>query len=319
MLSQPKKESEMKRSAGHLVFEATLCLPNGDLDADNYPRRLNDGRGWITDVCVKSKIRDLLKDHNSPVFIALQEKLGFDPERFHILESADRGTGNTDPVAAMNVLFDMVKSAPLTILERFFDVRVFGCNILQEGKAAPAEEAEEAEEPGEAKPKKKKEKAPKNSAKFLRTGPVTFCPAVSVAPVVVREASITKRFPLQEKHLSGSQGTIAPGAKKFVEHAVYCMRICVNPHLARHTNCTDDDIAVLKELVKHIFTFSTSCSRPGGSIRMIHEPLWRDHDNVLGSFDEFAWWNAHTPKVKSGVEVPQSIDDYDIPPSSDLV
>ena len=169
-------------------------------------------------------------------------------------------------------------------------------------QAKPAKRAN-----GDAKPKRKKKY---DKIRFIKTGPVTFAPAISVAPIMIGEGTISKRFPLEERKLVVQQSTPAPGGRKFVEHAIYTCRIFVNPHLARHTYVTDEDIVVLKALLKHIFTFSASCSRPGGLIRMLHV-WWRDHEKILGSFDDHEFYSCLTPKATIDGDVYK----YDIPVS----
>ena len=105
---------------------------------------------------------------------------------------------------------------------------------------------------------------------------------------------------------------MAPGAKRFIEHAIFTARICVNPHLARHTNTTEQDIEVLKATLKHIFALSTSASRPGGSINVLHV-WWRDHENSLGSFNENDFFKSLTPVRKGAQEPSNSLDDYEFP------
>jgi len=39
-------------------LDVELGNPNGAPDAGNRPRQLDDGRGIVTDVCLKRKVRD---------------------------------------------------------------------------------------------------------------------------------------------------------------------------------------------------------------------------------------------------------------------
>lgn len=53
-----------------VVVEANNTLPNGDPDADNTPRILPDGRGTMTDVSAKRKVRDYWSAaHNESLFV----------------------------------------------------------------------------------------------------------------------------------------------------------------------------------------------------------------------------------------------------------
>lgn len=61
--------------------------PNGDPDRENDPRMRSDGRGEISPVSVKHKIRELVEDKDSEIWREISEKLGLPLEGFDILES----------------------------------------------------------------------------------------------------------------------------------------------------------------------------------------------------------------------------------------
>jgi CRISPR-associated protein Csd2 len=314
-----------KRSVALVVIECEMCNPNGSPDDENSPRVLSDNRGWISDVSIKAKIRSILADHESPVFKGLQERFGFDPERFHILESFRRGSNKNgeftgkDAVAAKNDVAALAKKDPEAFLDKFWDVRVFGTTLLidnvgngdgeKKAKKAKKDESSEEEE--------------SNKFQLVRTGAVTITPAVSVRPVNITDATITKRACFRDDNLLKLQGDMAPMAKKFVEHGIYVCRICVNPQLAVATRTTEEDIEVLKYLLQYMFSLSGSAARPVGSINVTNL-YWADHENILGSFNEGLWWKSLTPSAKPGVEFSHSSEDYEFPtiegkPGTDLL
>ena len=63
-------DAEFRRATGLLVIEVVNSNPNGDPDRESDPRQRPDGRGEISGVSFKRKLRDLLEDHTSPFFKA---------------------------------------------------------------------------------------------------------------------------------------------------------------------------------------------------------------------------------------------------------
>ena len=61
-------DAEFRRATGLLVIEVVNSNPNGDPDRESDPRQRPDGRGEISGVSFKRKLRDLLEDHTSPFF-----------------------------------------------------------------------------------------------------------------------------------------------------------------------------------------------------------------------------------------------------------
>lgn len=279
------------RCVGFFIFECNGANPNGGPDAQGRPRTLRDYTGWITDVSIKAKVRFIMADHESDVFKAIQEKFGFNPDNYHVWESFYRGTTGLTPVEAKNQMLDLFISDPQAAINKYFDVRIFGSNILEE--------------------KDKKDKN-KPSRKFIKTGVVTITNPVSIASIDIEETTLSKKADLDDAHLMELQGTLAPDAKKFVEHGLYVSRICVNSHIARHTNTTKEDIEVLKFVLPKIFNFTGSASRPVGSIIPRHL-WWYEHKNALGDINEYDFWENLTPSVLDGIENPKSIRDYYIP------
>jgi Cas7 group CRISPR-associated protein Csh2 len=60
--------SDFNRGTGLLVIEVQNSNPNGDPDAESEPRTLDsDGRGLISPVSFKRKLRDLVAASDGPV------------------------------------------------------------------------------------------------------------------------------------------------------------------------------------------------------------------------------------------------------------
>src|SRR3990172_10100481 len=64
------------RGTGLLVIEVRYSNPNGDPDAESEPRTIDaDGRGMISPVSFKRKLRDLVADQEGPVWLEAKRQL----------------------------------------------------------------------------------------------------------------------------------------------------------------------------------------------------------------------------------------------------
>lgn len=110
---------QLNRGTGVLLIDVVNSNPNGDPDRDNDPRTRSDGRGEISPVSVKHKIRELVEDKDSEIWREISEKLGLPLEGFDILESR-----NTRRVEAK-------KLSSEELLAKYWDARVFGTTFLE--------------------------------------------------------------------------------------------------------------------------------------------------------------------------------------------
>lgn len=78
--------SDIKRATGLIIIEAVNSNPNGDPDRESDPRQRSNGRGEISPVSFKRKVRDLLEDHEQTFFKALPKKYTENSGRYCILE-----------------------------------------------------------------------------------------------------------------------------------------------------------------------------------------------------------------------------------------
>src|SRR5580693_3407348 len=107
--------NQIFRATGLLVIEVINSNPNGDPDRESDPRQRPDGKGEISPVSFKRKLRDLVEEKQGPVWETLREDLKLDPDRFAILESRGR-----DRKAIEKELKDG------TFQNKYWDGRVFG-------------------------------------------------------------------------------------------------------------------------------------------------------------------------------------------------
>lgn len=108
------------RATGLLVIEVINSNPNGDPDRESDPRQRPDGKGEISPVSFKRKLRDLIGAKDGDVW--KQVANGLKPENFAILESRGR------------VRADINKELEAgTFQGKYWDGRVFGNTFLEEG------------------------------------------------------------------------------------------------------------------------------------------------------------------------------------------
>ncbi len=111
------------RGTGLLIIEVRHSNPNGDPDAESDPRTIDpDGIGLISPVSFKRKLRDLVIEHDGPVWQEAKKLLNLDDARFDILEKRNR---------ERDVIFNMDAT---TFTNTFWDGRVFGNTFLEDIK-----------------------------------------------------------------------------------------------------------------------------------------------------------------------------------------
>ena len=85
-----KDKEFLNRGTGLLIVEVVNSNPNGDPDQESDPRQRPDGKGEISPVSYKRKLRDLIENKEGPVWAELKAKLNVDEANFHILETRGR-------------------------------------------------------------------------------------------------------------------------------------------------------------------------------------------------------------------------------------
>jgi Cas7 group CRISPR-associated protein Csh2 len=144
---------QILRATGLLVIEVINSNPNGDPDRESDPRQRPDGRGEISPVSFKRKVRDLIENKDGDVWKHVAKELSVNGEEFSILESRGR-----DRKAIEKELKDK------TFQKKYWDGRIFGNTFLEEG-----------------------------AADSIRTGVVQFGLGLSVAPITISRHTNTNK------------------------------------------------------------------------------------------------------------------------------
>lgn len=155
----------INRGTGLLLIDVTNSNPNGDPDRESDPRTRQDGRGEISPVSFKRKLRDLVEAKDSPLWKELAEELNLPEEGFDILESKRTKRA------------DIRNLSPDELLKKYWDVRVFGTTFLEE----------ETEEKGS----------------FITSGVVQFGLGVSLDTIKIERMTTTKVLPVEDDKSKG--------------------------------------------------------------------------------------------------------------------
>jgi Cas7 group CRISPR-associated protein Csh2 len=149
------------RTTGLLVIEAINSNPNGDPDRESDPRQRPDGKGEISPVSFKRKLRDLVEDKEGPVWKELKAKFSLADDKFLILESRS--------VKRDDVKKELKSKDSIEFKNKYWDGRVFGNTFLEE-----------------------------EASDSVKSGVVQCGLGISVAPVLIDRHTTTKKAPAEE-------------------------------------------------------------------------------------------------------------------------
>lgn len=274
-----------------LIFDVQDGNPNGDPDAGNLPRvDPETGRGLVTDVCLKRKVRNYIQLMKSKEDGKPSE--GFDifvKERAILNVKIDDGykAAGLDPQAAKEAEKKKDKSqerrvqigtARQKMCELFYDIRAFGA-VLSTGANA-----------GQVR------------------GPVQLTFARSIDPIVTLEHSITRLAVTSEEDAKAKETEM--GRKHTVPYGVYVAHGFVSPHLAAQTKFSDDDLEIFWKALADMFEHDRSAARGLMSTRGL---IIFKHESPLGNAPAHKLFDMIrvTRKEKSG-NPPRDFSDYQI-------
>lgn len=220
----------MNRTTGLLVIEVRDSNPNGDPDRESDPRQRADGRGEISPVSLKRKLRDLVENKEGVVWKTLSAEKEFSDGEFQILESRDVKRPEVTKMLRTNL--EQFKKT-------YWDARVFGNTFLEQEQA---------------------------DIDTIRTGVVHFGLGLSIAPVEIERFTQTKKAPAQ----GGKSRGMAPLGFRIVQHGVYVAPFFVNPTAASKSGCEERDVELLYRLIPYMFDHTRSVIRSQVGILHAH-------------------------------------------------
>jgi len=231
-----------------LVISAVNANPNGDPLDGNRPRTTFDGRGEISDVCLKRKIRNRLQDEGYSILV----------------QSDDR---RNDDCRSINDRVNSVKELKKASSEEYakiacqtwFDVRAFG-QVFAFGKSDESD-----------------------SKSIGIRGPVTIQSAFSLEPVDISSLQITKSVNLATGKDPDKKAPDTMGMKHRVDKGIYVTKGSINVQLAEKTGFSNEDAEAIRKVLRTLFRNDASSARPDGSMEVL-KLVWWPHNCKNGQY-----------------------------------
>jgi len=257
-----------------MIFDVENGNPNGDPDAGNAPRTdAETGYGFITDVCLKRKIRNYV------------EMCKEGKEYYNILIKPDKAlnTKFTEAYKAEGLEFkqkvknpDDIAKARDYMCKNYYDVRVFGA-VMSTGE---------------------------NSCGIVR-GPVQINFARSLSPVNIQDVTITRQARTNEERQATGETEI--GRKSIIPYALYRSEGYISASLANKTGVSDEDIELLWEAIQNMFEHDHSAARGKMCMRKLY--IFK-HDNVFGRCPSHILFDKIKIDLRNKEMPPRNYQDY---------
>lgn len=259
-----------------MLFDVENGNPNGDPDAGNTPRiDAESGLGYITDVCLKRKIRnyvELVKDGEAGYNILIKMDKALNT-KFQEAYEAKKLKIKTNKEEKNR---DNVKIARDYMCKNYYDVRLFGAVM----------------------------KGTYNCG--IVRGPVQINFAKSISRIDSQEITITRQALTREADFKTKDNTM--GKKNFIPYALYRAEGYVSAALANKvTDLSEEDLELLWEAIMNMFENDHSAARGKMCMRKL---IVFKHDNVLGNCPSNVLFDKI--KVEEVSAPPRSIDNYSI-------
>lgn len=141
-------------------------------------------------------------------------------------------------------------------------------------------------------------------------GPVQITFARSIHPIVTLEHSITRCAVATEGEAEKQGGDNRTMGRKFtVPYGLYRAHGFISAHLAGQTKFDEKDLELLWEALKNMFEHDHSAARGEMTTRGLY--VFK-HESHLGNAPAHSLFERIKPKLKEGVSVPRSFDDYNV-------
>ena len=261
------------------VFDAKNANPNGDPDAGNMPRiDPETGKGVITDVCLKRKIRN---------YVQLKYQDGVN-HRIYFKDAVVLNNLNKEAYDAAGLSpakelpKELKKARELTtfMCRNFYDIRTFGAVMTTFVKGAL------------------------NCGQVR--GPVQLGFARSIDPIMSQEVTIT-RVAITTEADAEKKGT-EMGRKYIVPYGLYRAEGYVSANLARKTTgFSEEDLELLWQAILNMFELDHSAARGKMAVR---ELIIFKHDSELGNAPAYKLFDLVKVSHRESVAVPRTYSDY---------
>ena len=258
-----------------MIFDVENGNPNGDPDAGNAPRIDSEsGFGYITDVCLKRKIRnyvELVKGGEAGYNILVKSDRSLNSKFEDAYEAENLKKGQKGKNA------DDVKKAREYMCKNYYDVRMFGA-VMSTGD---------------------------NPCGIVR-GPVQINFSRSISPINIQDITITRQARTTNDRME--TGSTEMGKKSIIPYALYRAEGYVSAALANKvTDLSEEDLEVLWNAIINMFEEDHSAARGKMCMRKL---IVFKHDSIIGNCPSHILFDKITIKEKASV--PRCIADYSI-------
>lgn len=255
-----------------VVIRVRGANPNGDPLDENRPRILPDGRGEISDVCLKRKIRDRWMEMGEAILVQPQDRA---LDAYKTIRDRVEGTLGRIPAERTEL--------SALACQTWLDVRSFGHlfayktdknNGKGKGKGKRGKpEAEAGEEESGT------EQGALPSSLGIR-GPVSLRPAISLQPIDFQSTQITKSANSEGDGSNRASDTM--GMKYRIDDATYVTYGSIQVIDAHKCGYTEADAEKLKAALVRLFENDASAARPAGTLDVSHV-IWWTHESAVGA------------------------------------
>lgn len=255
-----------------LFFDVVNGNPNGDPDAGNMPRiDPETSFGLVSDVCLKRKVRNY-------VSVVKQGESGFD---IYVQEGSVLNRQHEKAYEHYKIKpeskkmpKDKDKNVTLFMCDNFFDIRTFGAVMTTEINCGQVR------------------------------GPVQFCFARSIDPIIPQDISITRMAVTNERDLEKER---TMGRKSIVPYGLYRLEGFVSAPLAEKTGFSDQDLQLLWEALINMFDHDRSAAR--GKMSSCKLFVFK-HGSKLGNASAKSLFDRVKVERRNDDKVPRAFDDY---------
>lgn len=260
-----------------ILFDVENGNPNGDPDAGNSPRvDPETGHGFITDVCLKRKIRNYIElaKEGEPCYNILIKPdkslnakftAAYEAEGLELKQKGKKG--------------DDAEKAKRFMCANYFDVRAFGA-VMSTGD---------------------------DPCGIVR-GPVQINFARSQSPVFIQEVTITRQARTTvDRAESGS--TTEMGRKSVIPYGLYRAEGYISAPLAEKTGLDEADIELLWSAIINMFENDHSAARGKMCVRKLYV---FQHACPLGNCPSHLLFDKIEVRQNNLPAPPRSFHDYDL-------
>ena len=261
------------------LFDVENGNPNGDPDAGNMPRiDPETGRGLVTDVCIKRKVRNYVQ-------LTRDDVEGYN---IYITEGAILNEQHMKAYKAQTPEFspepkklpkDAESAAAITafMCRNFFDIRTFGAVMTTEVNCGQVR------------------------------GPVQFGFARSIDPIIPQELVITRVAVTKTTDAQNKDREM--GRKYIVPYGLYRMEGFISAPLARKTGFHEEDLKLLWEALLSMFDHDHSSSR---GIMATRKLVVFKHESAFGNAPASSLIDRVKVERDAADRAPRMFNDYSV-------